>query len=62
MCFEMKVVAWGQRCPACFPQRKRSATFRRKPLMFMSAIGPKQTRASALQMSTFGGKADIRLL
>ena len=25
----------------------------------MSAIGPKQTYASALQMSAFGGKADI---
>ena len=25
----------------------------------MSAFGPKQTRASALQMSAFGGKADI---
>jgi hypothetical protein len=25
----------------------------------MSAIGTKQTRASALQMSAFGGKADI---
>jgi len=25
----------------------------------MSAIGPKQTSASALQVSAFGGKADI---
>jgi len=28
----------------------------------MSAIGPKQTWAGALQMSAFGGKADIRLV
>jgi hypothetical protein len=27
----------------------------------MSAIGPKQTWASALQMSAFGGKADIAI-
>jgi hypothetical protein len=27
----------------------------------MSAIGPKQTQASALHMSAFGGKADINI-
>ena len=28
-------------------------------LILMSAIGTKQTRASALHMSAFGGKADM---